>query len=174
TAHYRSPLDFSNELLEESAAAYERLATFATNAARALHHQVPDGGVDEGDWRERFVAALDDDLNIPAALAVLHDLVSAANPLIAPAERGVPERGAELHPRRVTSSDLASRLGFTPRLALPEPPMFPAVLKLVLELRERARAARDFVAADLIRERLGGGGHPRGDAGGGGTWALPR
>jgi cysteinyl-tRNA synthetase len=174
TAHYRSPLDFSNELLEESAAAYERLATFATNAARALHHQVPDGGVDEGDWRERFVAALDDDLNIPAALAVLHDLVSAANPLIAPAERGVPEAVAELHTRLVTFSDLASRLGFTPLLDLPEPTMFPAVLKLVLELRERARAARDFVAADLIRERLEAVGIRIEDRAGGPRWHLAR
>jgi cysteinyl-tRNA synthetase len=174
TAHYRSPLDFSNELLEESAAAYERLATFATNAARALHHQVPDGGVDEGDWRERFVAALDDDLNIPAALAVLHDLVSAANPLIAPAERGVPEAVAELHTRLVTFSDLASRLGFTPLLDLPEPTMFPAMLKLVLELRERARAARDFVAADLIRERLEAVGIRIEDRAGGPRWHLAR
>jgi cysteinyl-tRNA synthetase len=174
TAHYRSPLDFSNELLEESAAAYERLATFATNAARALHHQVPDGGVDEGDWRERFVAALDDDLNIPAALAVLHDLVSAANPLIAPAERGVPKAVAELHTRLVTFSDLASRLGFTPLLDLPEPTIFPAVLKLVLELRERARAARDFVAADLIRERLEAVGIRIEDRAGGPRWHLAR
>jgi cysteinyl-tRNA synthetase len=174
TAHYRSPLDFSNELLEESAAAYERLATFATNAARALHHQVPDGGVDEGDWRERFVAALDDDLNIPAALAVLHDLVSAANPLIAPAERGVPEAVAELHTRLVTFSDLASRLGFTPLLDLPEPTVFPAVLKLVLELRERARAARDFGAADLIRERLEAVGIRIEDRAGGPRWHLAR
>jgi cysteinyl-tRNA synthetase len=174
TAHYRSPLDFSNELLEESAAAYERLATFATNAARALHHQVPGAGVDEGDWRGRFVAALDDDLNIPAALAVLHDLVSAANPLIAPAERGVPEAVAELHTRLVTFSDLASRLGFTPLLDLPEPTVFPAVLKLVLELRERARAARDFEAADLIRERLEAVGIRIEDRAGGPRWHLAR
>jgi cysteinyl-tRNA synthetase len=174
SAHYRSPLEFSNELLEESAAAYERLATFATNAARALHHQVPEGGVDEGDWRERFVAALDDDLNIPAALAVLFDLVAAANPLIARAERSVPEAVAELHARLVTFSDLASRLGFTPLLDLPEPTVFPAVLKLVLELRERARAARDFEAADLIRERLEAVGIRIEDRAGGPRWHLAR
>ena len=173
-AHYRSPLDFSNELLEESAAAYERLATFATNAARALHHQVPEGGVDEGGWRERFVAALDDDLNIPAALAVLFDLVAAANPLISRAERSVPEAVAELHTRLVTFSDLASRLGFTPLLDLPEPTVFPAVLKLVLELRERARAARDFEAADLIRERLEAVGIRIEDRAGGPRWHLVR
>jgi cysteinyl-tRNA synthetase len=175
SAHYRSPLEFSSDVLEESAAAYGRLATFATNAARALHHQeVAAGGVDGGDWHERFVAALDDDLNIPAALAVLFDLVSAANPLIARVERGVPEAVAELHARLVTFSDLAGRLGFTPLLDLPEQTVFPAVLKLVLELRERARAARDFEAADLIRERLQSVGIRIEDRAGGPRWHLAR
>jgi cysteinyl-tRNA synthetase len=176
SAHYRSPLEFSNEVLEESAAAYGRLATFATNAARALHRQqVAAGGVDGGgDWHERFVAALDDDLNIPAALAVLFDLVAAANPLIARVERGVPEAVAELHARLVTFSDLAGRLGFTPLLDLPEQTVFPAVLKLVLELRERARAARDFDAADLIRERLQAVGIRVEDRAGGPRWHLAR
>jgi len=120
------------------------------------------------------VAALDDDLNIPATLAVLFDLVAAANPLIARAERGVPEAVAGLHARLVTFSDLASRLGFTPLLDLPEQTVFPAVLKLVLELRERARAARDFEAADLIRERLQAVGIRVEDRAGGPRWHLAR
>jgi cysteinyl-tRNA synthetase len=173
-AHYRSPLEFSTEVLDDAAAAYERLATFATNAARALPERVGVGGTEEGDWRERFVAALDDDLNIPAALAVLFDLVAAANPLIARAERGVPEAIAELHSRLVTFSDLAARLGFTPLLDLPEPTKFPAVLKLVLELRERARATRDFEAADLVRERLAAVGIRIEDRAGGPRWHLAR
>ncbi len=43
-AHYRSPLEFSEEVLADAAASYDRLATFATNAARAL-------GVPVGRWR---------------------------------------------------------------------------------------------------------------------------
>jgi cysteinyl-tRNA synthetase len=174
SAHYRSPLEFSTEVLADAAAAYERLSTFAVNAARALP---PDGDaprVEEGDWAERFVAALDDDINVPAALAVLFDLVNAANPGIAKAERGSAAAIAELRTRLATFSDLASRLGFTPLLDLPDVTTFPAVLDLVLELRERARAARDFAAADMVRERLGAIGIRVEDRPGGPRWHLAR
>jgi cysteinyl-tRNA synthetase len=174
SAHYRSPLEFSTEVLADAAAAYERLSTFAVNAARALP---PDGDaprVEEGDWAERFVAALDDDINVPAALAVLFDLVNAANPGIAKAERGSAAAIAELRTRLATFSDLASRLGFTPLLDLPDVTTFPAVLDLVLELRERARAARDFAAADMVRERLGATGIRVEDRPGGPRWHLAR
>jgi cysteinyl-tRNA synthetase len=174
SAHYRGPLEFSPEVLADAAAAYERLSTFAVNAARAL----PPGGeaprVEEGDWAERFVAALDDDINVPAALAVLFDLVNAANPAIAKAERGSAAAIAELRTRLATFSDLASRLGFTPLLDLPDVTAFPAVLDLVLELRERARAARDFAAADMVRERLGAIGIRVEDRPGGPRWHLAR
>jgi cysteinyl-tRNA synthetase len=174
SAHYRSPLEFSPEVLADAAAAYQRLSTFAVNAARAL----PPGGEaprgDEGHWAERFVAALDDDINVPAALAVLFDLVNAANPAVAKAERGSAAAIAELRTRLATFSDLAARLGFTPLLDLPDVTTFPAVLDLVLELRERTRAARDFAAADMVRERLGAIGIRVEDRPGGPRWHLAR
>jgi cysteinyl-tRNA synthetase len=173
-AHYRSPLDFSPEVLADAAAAYERLSTFAVNAARALPPDTEASQVEEGDWSERFVAAMDDDINVPAALAVLFDLVGAANPLIARAERGSAAAAAELRVRLATFSDLASRLGFTPLLDLPDVTTFPAVLDLALELRERARAARDFAAADTVRERLNAIGVRVEDRPGGPRWHLAR
>jgi cysteinyl-tRNA synthetase len=130
--------------------------------------------VDDGDWEGRFVAALDDDLNIPAALAVLFELVNAANPAIARAEQGSAAAVAELRSRLATFSDLASRLGFTPLLDLPDVTGFPAVLDLVLELRERARVARDFAAADMVRQRLAAVGIRVEDRPGGPRWHLTR
>jgi cysteinyl-tRNA synthetase len=175
SAHYRSPLEFSTEALADAAAAYDRLSTFAVNAAKALPPatEAP-AGIDEGDWAGRFVAALDDDINVPAALGVLFDLVGAANPLIAQAERGSAAAVAELRVRLATFSDLASRLGFTPLLDLPDVTTFPAVLDLVLELRERARIARDFEAADMVRERLSAIGIRVEDRPGGPRWHLAR
>ncbi len=183
TAQYRSPLEFSPEVLDDAAAAYERLSTFAVNAAKALPAGaqaaagVPaaaaPGGLG-GDFEERFVAALDDDLNTPAALAVLFDLVAAANPLIARAERGDVAAAAELAARLATFNDLAGRLGFTPLLDLPDPAAFPTVLDLLLELRERARATRDFATSDLIRSRLAAVGIRVEDRAGGPRWHLAR
>ena len=173
-AHYRSPLEFSEEVLDEAAAAYERLSTFAVNASKALPLDGDEARVEEGDWAARFVAALDDDINVPAALAVLFDLVNAANPAIAKAERGSAAAVAELRTRLETFSDLAWRLGFAPLLDLPDASNFPAVLDLVLELRERARAARDFAAADMVRERLAAAGIRVEDRPGGPRWHLAR
>jgi cysteinyl-tRNA synthetase len=187
TAHYRSPLEFSPEVLDDAAASYERLATFAVNAARALPEEVgavagrdggpgqaAGGGIDRGSWEERFTAALDDDLNVPAALAVLFELVADANPLIGGAERGQAGAAETLWVRLANFNDLAARLGFTPLLDLPDPSSIPALLDLALELRERARTARDFAAADMVRERLGALGIRVEDRLGGPRWHLAR
>jgi cysteinyl-tRNA synthetase len=164
-AHYRSPLEFSEEVLEDAAASYDRLATFVTNAYRALTAETGpewDGAgspvvaeaPDPGGWRGRFQAALDDDLNVPAALAVLFDLVAEANRLIVELERGDASAADELRERFASFLGLAERLGFTPLADLPDPAAFRPLLDLLLDLRERARAARDFTAADMIRDRL--------------------
>jgi cysteinyl-tRNA synthetase len=183
-AHYRSPLEFSEEVLADAAASYDRLATFATNAALALARgdgPGADGDADgrppapapaPGGWRGRFQAALDDDLNVPAALAVLFDLVAEANPLMVRLERGEAGATETLRGRFATFLDLAGRLGFTPLDDLPDPAAFRPVLDLLLDLRERARAARDFAAADAIRDRLASAGIRVEDRPGGPRWHL--
>jgi cysteinyl-tRNA synthetase len=194
-AHYRSPLEFSEEVLSDAAASYDRLATFATNAARALAgvdgtgpdtpRAPADPGSagtdasrgeerppDPGGWRARFQAALDDDLNVPVALAVLFDLVAEANPLIVKLERGDAAAAGDLRDRLATFLALAARLGFTPLEDLPDPAAFRPLLDLLLDLRERARAARDFAAADAIRDRLAAAGIRVEDRPGGPRWHL--
>jgi cysteinyl-tRNA synthetase len=180
-AHYRSPLEFSEEVLADAAASYDRLATFATNAARALSGQAeagaggeggPDGPPDPDGPRGRFQAALDDDLNVPAALAVLFDLVAEANPLIGKLEHGDTGVAGELRDRFATFLALAGRLGFTPLDDLPDPAAFRPVLDLLLDLRERARGSRDFAVADAIRDRLAEVGIRVEDRPGGPRWHL--
>ena len=189
-AHYRSPLEFSEEVLADAAASYDRLATFATNAARALGVAgLPAGGSEGGPvegpeaegrlgspppsgWSDRFQAALDDDLNVPAALAVLFDLVAESNPLIARLERGDSAVTGDLQDRFATFLALTARLGFTPLDDLPDPAAFRPVLDLLLDLRERARAARDFAVADAIRDRLAQAGIRVEDRPGGPRWHL--
>jgi cysteinyl-tRNA synthetase len=184
-AHYRSPLEFSEEVLADAAASYDRLATFATNAARALalaDDVGPDGsdaGADGsasprevGGWLDRFQAALDDDLNVPAALAVLFDLVAEANPLMVRLERGGDDAIGPLRDRFGAFLELAGRLGFAPLDDLPDPAAFRPLLDLLLDLRERARATRDFAAADAIRDRLAEAGIRVEDRPGGPRWHL--
>ncbi|HYN18342.1 MAG TPA: cysteine--tRNA ligase [Actinomycetes bacterium] len=177
-AHYRSPLEFSEEVLADAAASYDRLATFATNSARALGDQGGSGAggavgpAGPSGWRDRFEAALDDDLNVPAALAVLFDLVAESNPLIAKLEHGDTAVAGDLRDRFATFLALAARLGFTPLDDLPDPAAFRPVLTLLLDLREQARAARDFAVADAIRDRLAEAGIRVEDRPGGPRWHL--
>ena len=180
-AHYRSPLEFSEEVIADAAASYDRLATFATNAARALRgaggepaaaSEAGEAPGDPGGWRGRFQAALDDDLNVPAALAVLFDLVAEANPLIVKLEQGDTSVRDELADRFAAFLGLAGRLGFTPLDDLPDPAAFRPLLALLLDLREQARAARDFAAADAIRDRLAQAGIRVEDRPGGPRWHL--
>jgi cysteinyl-tRNA synthetase len=183
-AHYRRPLEFSEEALADAAASYDRLATFAVNADRAVAGPLagdggageagpgPYAGPDPGGWRGRFRAALDDDLNVPAALAVLFDLVAEANPLIARAERDDPAAAADLRDRLASFLDLAGLLGFTPLADLPDPATIRPLLDLLLDLRERARAARDFATADMVRDRLAALGIRVEDRKGGPRWHL--
>jgi len=75
TSHYRKPLTFSEETLDAAKHGADRLRT----AARAADDATGDGGIDLASFRERFIAAMDDDLNTPQALAVLFDLAKAMN-----------------------------------------------------------------------------------------------
>ncbi|HEX2155939.1 MAG TPA: cysteine--tRNA ligase [Actinomycetes bacterium] len=180
-AHYRSPLEFSEDALADAAASYDRLATFATNAARALGDpggseaaagaEAP-GAPGPSGWADRFQAALDDDLNVPAALAVLFDLVAEANPLIAKLEHGDTAVAGDLRERFATFLALTGRLGFTPLDDLPDRAAFRPILELLLDLREQARAARDFAVADAIRDRLAQAGIRVEDRPGGPRWHL--
>jgi cysteinyl-tRNA synthetase len=176
-AHYRSPLEFSNEAIADAAATYDRLATFAVNAARALPPGPSEQDVAAAEpepFTERFVAAMDDDLNVPAAMAVLFDLIAESNPLIGMAERSDATAAAALRARLTTFNQLAARLGFFPLAELPPAAITPGLLDLLLELRQRARDARDFAASDLIRTRLGELGIRVEDRAGGSRWHLAR
>ena len=78
-AHYRSILDYRPTSLQEAAAAVERIEGFMGRAIQAL----ADGGTYSfatyGTVPEAFGNAMDDDLNVPAALAVLHETVRLGN-----------------------------------------------------------------------------------------------
>jgi cysteinyl-tRNA synthetase len=81
SAHYRAPLDFSDESLAAAAAAVERLSTLLA-ALDVYHESRPDdAGLDAllEEARARFAAALDDDLNVAPALGAVFDLARELN-----------------------------------------------------------------------------------------------
>jgi len=140
TSHYRKPLTFSEETLEAAKHGAERLRT----AARAPSGD-GDGGIDLGAYRERFAAAMDDDLNTPQALAVLFDLAKEIN------RARDDQRGAAAAQGLLL--ELADVLGL--RLEQSERAIEAApFIDLLVQVRSELRAAKQFQLADRIRQGL--------------------
>jgi cysteinyl-tRNA synthetase len=131
TAHYRSKLHFNWVSLEAAQTALNRL--------RNLYSSWPGGGRGDPDFLARFNAEVNEDLNMPRALAVLWELVKSPLP---PATLRA----------TVDSFDSVLGLGLSewtqPASDIPED-----IQKLLTE-REQARADRDWAKADEIRETL--------------------
>ncbi|GAA1816187.1 cysteine--tRNA ligase [Nesterenkonia flava] len=166
-AHYRSQLDYKPGALQEAEAAVERIETFLQRA---------DDGMSRFGWTrypEAFAEAMNDDLNVPAALAVLHESVRAGNTALDSGDAEVArERAWEV-------SCMMEVLGLTD---VPEPdlvsgPAEQALGQLVATLlRERAaaRADRDFSRADAVRDQLVAAGVVIEDTPQGARWSLSR
>ena len=109
-------------------------------------------------YEERFWAAVDDDLDTPRALAVLAEL--EGDETVAPAARLASAQAFD----RFLGLDLAAQVG----------QRLPAGAEGLIAERERARAARDFAAADRLRDRLATLGVEVTDTRAGTTWRLRR
>ena len=138
--HYRSPFNFSDTNLEDARSALRRLYTALDG------FQVPEI---ELDWNHpqaaEFRAAMDDDFNTPSALAALFELATQVN------------RTGSL-----TDAALLKQLGAVLGVLQQAPRQYlqagsgldEAAIALQIEARARAKAARDFAAADRIRAEL--------------------
>ncbi|WP_125616123.1 cysteine--tRNA ligase [Specibacter cremeus] len=170
-AHYRSVLDYRPTSLTEAAAAVERIETFLHAALARLARE---DGAPAGVVPDAFAAAMDDDLNIPAALAVLHEAVRAGNTALA----GNDDDGTRHSLQAVVG--MTSVLGINPldptwRAGEGSPAEHDALDALItaqLEARAAARAAKDWAASDAIRDTLAAAGIEIADAASGSSWSL--
>jgi cysteinyl-tRNA synthetase len=154
-AHYRSEIDYSTAALHEAVTTYRRLEGFVTRAAELLGS---DGAPADSSSSlpAAFSAAMDDDLAVPQALAIVHESVRDGNAALAAGDAaGTAKRLAEVRA-------MLAVLGLDP-LAAPSAtdaaggdlrPVVDALISVALEQRQAARARKDFAAADAIREQL--------------------
>jgi cysteinyl-tRNA synthetase len=133
SGHYRQPLAFSDEQLEEAAARVDRIRNYFRDA--------PSGDPDPFliEKRQAFLDALADDFNTPQAFAVLFEIVAEGN-------------RRELAGAREVLTELLPLLGLDSLLAAEEGP--PEEAERLLTEREEARAGKDFDRADSIRDQL--------------------
>ena len=143
TSHYRSPLLYDEGNIHTQERAARRLRQAVTSGSSA------DSGksVDPKPFRDRYIQAMEDDLNTPRALAAIFDLAHEIN-------RGR-DAGNDLVDAQETMRSLSSVLGLT--LADPgasEDGLSDDDIKARLASRSEARTNRDFAAADAIRNEL--------------------
>jgi len=166
SAHYRSSLDYQEKALTHADAAVTGIANFQHRARTELANTAPDTPTPPS----TFAAALDDDLNVPAALAILHDHVRAGNIALDSGETAA------------AMSAYESVLAMTEALGI-EPVRFPTaprddvhgstittLVEVLLASRSHARDAGDFATADRIRNELARSGIAIQDHTSGTTW----
>jgi len=154
--HYRSPMDFTFAGLEAAKKGYFRLLN-AYREVRARKKTAPKGATPELEraleaLEKGFMAAIEDDLSTPEALAQFFTFLPELHRLLPEAKEESLRRAEEafhtlgegilgLFPERVLEEKLSG-------------PLLEGLIGLLLELREEARRAKDYAKSDLIRDRI--------------------
>jgi cysteinyl-tRNA synthetase len=172
SAHYRSTIDYHDGALVEAEAALERIEVFLKRAERRLSDTRFAGGALQS-VPDEFAEAMDDDLAIPQAMAVLHDRVRAGNAALDAEDLGAV---ATLCGEVLAMTEV---LGINPlavewQTAGNEPiaEALSALVEKLLEDRATARSNKDFASADRIRGELTAAGIQIEDTPGGSHWSL--
>ena len=147
SSHYRSPVNYSETALEEAKAALDRLYT-------SIHDvDISDEGeVAKSSHTEQFQQAMDDDFNVPEALAVLFDLAKAVNKA---KETGDQERTKLLVNELIHLSKPLGLLQQDPEIFLKSGVnVNESEIEALIDKREKARDCGDYSTADKIRGQL--------------------
>jgi len=166
SAHYRSELDVHEGFITEAHAAFSRIEGFLTRGAQAGLDLAP------GVVPEAFATAMDDDLSIPSALAVLHDGVRLGNQALDSDERDQ----AQSHLSEVRA--MVAVLGVDP--LGPEwsegnansDEALGGLVSSMISLRWQAKAEKNFALSDSLRDALDAAGIDVNDGPSGSTWSL--
>lgn len=155
SSHYRSPINYSEDIIKQCSAALDRLYTCRRNLLFAISNATVESSAEDesildefNGYRDRFVEKMSDDLNTADAIGVLFDFVREIN------TRVVSQDGAS----RVLCEgilklfdELTDVLGIVSKND--EEVLDSKVEKLICE-RAKARASKDWVTADKIRDEL--------------------
>lgn len=164
--HYRSPLDFSDERLKESQTSLNRLNTAMENVyelekqksgqASTVSKTLAEAALQA---KKDFYEAMDDDFNTALALSYMFALAKEINIYYHAVTTGEIEHAAEdFVQAKAVYEDMADILGILvvdeSEIAEEDTGMVENLMKLIIELRQQARASKDWATADKIRDDL--------------------
>jgi len=149
-SHYRSPINYSVEVMNHCKAGLERLYNCKEGVEAALKNAESvafDGSFES--YKDRFVEAMDDDLNTADALSVMFELARELNNAVkeVPASKEKLEAGYKLY------MEMANVLGILYTEKKEEE--IPAEVLALLEERAAARKSKNFALADELRDKIG-------------------
>ena len=147
SSHYRSPINYNTEIIEQCIAALERIYTCRENLDFAIGN-AGDGGDDIkvlcDQKKEMFVAAMDDDLNTADAISAIFELVRDIN-------SAKDQSKATLEYAAAVFDELTGVLGLLYNRDSGE---IPAEITEMAQQRQQARKDKDFAAADKLRDEI--------------------
>jgi len=148
SSHYRSPINYSTDILEQGKNALDRLYTCRDNLDFALKNAVEGGEAPSflEKYKAEFIKAMDDDFNTADAMGVLFSLVREINTMIAAAPKK-----AEVEASIALFDELTYVFGL---IYNRKNDSIDEEIEALIEQRTAARKARDFAKADAIRDKL--------------------
>jgi len=185
--HYRSMLEYGDATMDDAEATWSRLSGFVARAGERLADFSPRSGVPVGQpLREEvrsaalpgdFIEAMDDDLAVPRALAVVHEYVKRGNSFLG--FEGGPFSALGLRNTLLAVRAMLDVLGLDPEAAPWKGSLggtsldaLDALVRAEIDARAAARASKDWAAADAIRDRLSAAGITLEDGQEGVRWTL--
>ncbi len=154
SAHYRSPLNFSADLMEAAANSLDRIVTCASNLQYGIDHTKSETATEAEQkllteavrFTEQFDAAMDDDFNTADAITAIFDLVKFINTNTSEESSG--EYLLALKKQLVMLTDICGLI------VEKEEESLDAQVEALIEERQSARKNKDFARADEIRDEL--------------------
>jgi cysteinyl-tRNA synthetase len=163
SSHYRQNTDFTDEALKSASRGYERLLSTVGLVRQQLSRVDQRGEAVESEFsttieqhKTQFLGAMDNDFNIPQALAALFDFNKAVNTLL---NSGQPVSGGTLEAIDDTYQTFGGDiLGLIPAEIIgtggASPGVEEDIIRILVDLRAAARQNKDYATADSIRDRL--------------------
>ena len=145
TAHYRSPINFSDELLTQAQTSLDRIDRCRENIEFSMQGEAGDTAVDLSSYRDKFICAMDDDLNTADAISVIFELVKEINTVISTMDASSKQAALDL------ITELCDVLGISKEK---EEDILDSEIEALINERTEAKKAKNFARADEIRDTL--------------------